>query len=99
MIHRDIKTLADLPFHVAERFPLRAVTDLAVLAAGGVTVAVYPTLASGQVRYILHDCAASLAIVSNRAGAPPPRGGGHRWRTVIEQLYGEGERSAAGLTT
>ena len=118
VIHQNIKTLVDLPFHMAERFPGRAVlrhcrggairqitgsefleqirnvsaglrelglatgdrvaviaesrpewcvSDLAALAAGGVTVPVYPTLTSGQVRYILNDCGATLAIVSNRA--------------------------------
>ena len=117
VINRDIKTLADLPFHIAERLPHRAllrhcrgdrvieisgkefleqirnvsvglrelgvatgdrvaviaesrpewcITDLAVLAAGGITVPVYPTLTSGQVRYILNDCGATVAIVSNR---------------------------------
>jgi long-chain acyl-CoA synthetase len=117
VIQPNIKTLADLPFHIAERFPHRAVlrhcrgdavreisgselveqirnvsvglrdlglttgdrvaviaesrpewcvSDLAVLAAGGLTVPVYPTLTSGQVRYILDDCGASLAVVSNR---------------------------------
>ena len=117
VIHPNIKTVADLPFHIAERFPRRAilrhcrgdsisdisgsefleqvrnvsaglrelglatgervaviaesrpewcVSDLAVLAAGSLTVPVYPTLTSGQVRYILNDCGASLAVVSNR---------------------------------
>ena len=118
MINPNVKTLADLPFHIAGRFPERAIlrhsvgsafidtsghdllervrdlslglgelgvaagdrvavvaesrpewciTDLAVLTAGGVTVPVYPTLTSGQVRYILNDCAATVAVVSNRA--------------------------------
>jgi long-chain acyl-CoA synthetase len=118
VINPNVKTLADLPFHIAGRFPRRAilrhslgdafidtsghdflehvrdlslglgelgvaagdrvaviaesrpqwcVTDLAVLTAGGVTVPVYPTLTSGQVRYILNDCAARVAVVSNRA--------------------------------
>jgi long-chain acyl-CoA synthetase len=117
MIHPNIKRLTDLPFHIAERSPHRAVlrhchgdaireisgrefleqirnvsaglralglatgervaviaesrpewcvSDLAVLTAGGVTVPVYPTLTSGQVRYILNDCGATIAIVSNR---------------------------------
>jgi long-chain acyl-CoA synthetase len=117
MIHPNIKTLADLPFQVAERFPDRAilrhclgdaiseisgsefleqihnlsvglrelglvpgervaviaesrpewcVSDLAVLPAGGVTVPVYPTLTSAQIRNILNDCGATLAVVSNR---------------------------------
>ncbi|MBZ5559970.1 MAG: long-chain fatty acid--CoA ligase [Acidobacteriia bacterium] len=115
---RTVNTLADLPFHIAERFPHRAVlrhcrgdavieksgaelfeqvrdvsfglsefglqagdrvaviaesrpawciTDLAVLAAGGVTVPVYPTLPAGQVCYILNDCGAKIAVVSNHA--------------------------------
>jgi len=51
---------------MAESRPEWCVTDLAVLAAGGVTVPVYSTLTSGQVRYILHDCGASIAVVSNR---------------------------------
>jgi long-chain acyl-CoA synthetase len=118
VIHPNIKTLADLPFHIAERFPHRTVlrhclgdairevtgselleqirsvsaglrelglatggrvaviaesrpewcvSDLAVLTAGGVTVPVYPTLTSAQIRYILNDCSATLAVVSNRA--------------------------------
>ena len=118
LINRNVKTLADLPFHIAGWLPDRAIlrrsvgnayidtsghdflervrdlslglcelgvaagdrvaviaesrpewciTDLAVLTAGGVTVPVYPTLTSGQVRYILKDCAAKVAVVSNRA--------------------------------
>jgi long-chain acyl-CoA synthetase len=112
-----VKTLADLPFHIAARFPHRAVlrhcgsdggieisgreffeqirdvslglsesgldpgdrvaiiaescpqwcgTDLAVLAAGGVTVPVYPTLTAAQVHDILANCGAKIAVVSNR---------------------------------
>ena len=113
----DIRTLADLPFHVMGRFQnatvvgsarggtVRSVTgkeffegvrdlslglsalgmeagervaiiaesrpewlsiDLAVLAAGSVSVPVYPTLAAAQVRYILQDSAAAIAVVSTR---------------------------------
>jgi long-chain acyl-CoA synthetase len=51
---------------IAESRPEWCVSDLAVLAAGSLTVPVYPTLTSGQVRYILNDCRASLAVVSNR---------------------------------
>ena len=40
--------------------------DLAVLAAGAVTVPIYPTLSAAQARYILHDSGARLAIVSTR---------------------------------
>jgi long-chain acyl-CoA synthetase len=117
VIRPDIDTLADLPSHIARRFPDRAVlrqclggairevsgrafleqirnvsaglqalglstgdrvaviaesrpewcvSDLAVLVAGAVAVPVYPTLTSGQVRYILNDCGATFAVVSNR---------------------------------
>ncbi|HET7221061.1 MAG TPA: long-chain fatty acid--CoA ligase, partial [Vicinamibacterales bacterium] len=51
---------------VAESRPDWLITDLAVLAAGGVTVPVYPTLSSTQVRYILADCGAKAAIISTR---------------------------------
>jgi len=113
----DIRTLADLPFHVMGRFQnatvvgsarggtVRSVTgkeffegvrdlslglsalgmeagervaiiaesrpewlsiDLAILAAGAVSVPVYPTLAAAQVRYILQESAAAIAVVSTR---------------------------------
>ena len=113
----DIRTLADLPFHVMGRFQnatvvgsarggtVRSVTgkeffegvrdlslglsalgmeagervaiiaesrpewlsiDLAILAAGAVSVPVYPTLSAAQVRYILQDSAAAIAVVSTR---------------------------------
>jgi long-chain acyl-CoA synthetase len=116
-IDADVKTIADLPFHVMGRFPkplmlgrcrggeivglsskemferIRDISlglrtlgvspgdrvalaaesrtewllcDFAVLAAGGVTVPIYPTLSAEQSRYILHDSGARLAIVSTR---------------------------------
>ena len=51
---------------LAESRPEWLITDLAVLAAGAVTVPVYPTLSSPQVRYILADCGAKAAVVSSR---------------------------------
>jgi long-chain acyl-CoA synthetase len=51
---------------VAESRPEWLITDLAILAAGAVTVPVYPTLSSPQVRYILADCGARAAVVSTR---------------------------------
>jgi long-chain acyl-CoA synthetase len=117
-MNRTVRTLADLPFQIDERFPHRSVlrqcrgdtviemsgkeffeqirdvslglsafgvdpgdrvaviaesrpewcvTDLAVLAAGAVTVPVYPTLTAGQVHDILSSCGATVAVVSNRA--------------------------------
>ena len=49
---------------IAESRPEWLIVDLAVLAAGAVTVPIYPTLSALQVRYILQDSGARLAIVS-----------------------------------
>ena len=49
---------------VAESRPEWIICDLAILAAGGVTVPIYPTLSSAQARYILQDSSARVAIVS-----------------------------------
>jgi long-chain acyl-CoA synthetase len=50
----------------AESRPEWLLCDLAILAAGAVTVPIYPTLSSAQARYILDDSGARLAIVSTR---------------------------------
>ncbi len=42
-----------------------AVADLGLLHAGAVTVALFPTLPAGQVRYALEDCGACAVIVSD----------------------------------
>ena len=202
VINGNIKTLADLPFHIVERFPHRVllrhcrgdaiieisgseffeqirdvsvglrelglatgdrvavvaesrpewcVTDLAVLAAGGVTVPVYPhsrldrfatsSMRSHRSRLRTNSGGTRDALVArpdvialfqeavdsvNATLAPfetikrfaliPSEftiAGGEvtptmkvrrrvvedRWRTVIEQLYEEGERPVAGLRT
>ena len=116
-IDADVKTIADLPFHVMGRFPkpltigrcrgdnvvglssqemferIRDISlglrtlgvapgdriaivsesrlewllcDFAILAAGAVTVPIYPTLSAAQARYILQDSGARVAIVSTR---------------------------------
>jgi long-chain acyl-CoA synthetase len=49
---------------VAESRPDWILCDLAILAAGAITVPIYPTLAASQVRYILQDSGARLAVVS-----------------------------------
>jgi long-chain acyl-CoA synthetase len=51
---------------VSESRPEWICADLAVLAGGGVTVPIYPTLSAAQVRYILEDSGAKIAIVSTR---------------------------------
>lgn len=51
---------------VSESRPEWVLSDLAVLAGGGVTVPIFPTLSSAQARYILQDCGARLAVVSTK---------------------------------
>jgi len=45
--------------------PEWAVADLGIVHAGAVTVALFPTLPAGQVRYALEDSGASVVIVSD----------------------------------
>ena len=52
---------------VSESRPEWILTDLAVTAAGAVTVPIYPTLSAAQARYILQDSGARIAVVSTRA--------------------------------
>src|SRR5205085_4321473 len=40
-----------------------AISDLGILAALGVSVGIYPSLAPSQVSHILRDCGAKLAFV------------------------------------
>jgi long-chain acyl-CoA synthetase len=51
---------------IAESRPEWLISDLGILAAGGVTVPIYPTLSAPQAKYILQDCGAKAAIVSTR---------------------------------
>src|SRR5262245_44940259 len=51
---------------VSESRPEWICADLGVVAGGGVTVPIYPTLSATQVRYILADSGARIAIVSTR---------------------------------
>jgi long-chain acyl-CoA synthetase len=44
-----------------------AVTDLATLGQGAVTVPIYPTLTAPQVRYILDNCEAHVCVLSSAA--------------------------------
>src|SRR5690349_12728484 len=49
---------------MSESRPEWLMTDLALLAAGAVTVPIYPTLTAPQARYILTDSGARMAVVS-----------------------------------
>lgn len=69
---------------VGDGSPAWCATDLAVLATGGVTVPVYPTLTSAQTAHILNDSGARLAVVSNRV--------------QVEKLTGRGARLPALAT-
>ena len=56
--------------HVAllsESRPEWLIADFAILAAGAVTIPIYPTLSAEQVAFILSDSRATLAIVSSPA--------------------------------
>ena len=54
---------------VAESRPEWLFADFAILAAGAVTVPIYPTLAAEQIAYILRDSGVRLAIASNETQA------------------------------
>ena len=41
-------------------------TDYAIIANGGVSVAIYPTLLPSQVSYIINDCGARFIVVENK---------------------------------
>src|SRR5262245_35730023 len=51
---------------MAESRPDWLIVDLAVLVGGAVIVPVYPTISAAQVRYILEDSGARIAVVSTR---------------------------------
>jgi long-chain acyl-CoA synthetase len=51
---------------IAESRPEWLLCDFAILAAGAVTVPIYPTLSAAQAQYILQDSGARLIIVSTR---------------------------------
>ncbi len=52
---------------IAESRPEWVITDLATVAAGGVSVPVYPTQSAGQVEFVLRDCGAKVVVVSGAA--------------------------------
>jgi len=52
---------------ISESRPEWVILDLAALAAGGVTVPVYPTQSAGQVEFVLRDSGAKAAVVAGLA--------------------------------
>jgi long-chain acyl-CoA synthetase len=50
---------------LSENRPAWTMTDLATLCAGGLTVPIYTTLVSEQIRYIIDDSDAAIVVVSN----------------------------------
>lgn len=87
--------------------PEWALADLAILHAGAVDVALFPTLPEGQVSYCLKDSGASLVIVSDEVQLQkvlPWAGGGRGWRgergrRVIIMDPPTGAGAAPGLLT
>ncbi len=78
---------------ISENRPEWAVADLAVLHAGGVSVALFPTLPAEQVVYSLDDSEASLVIVSSEKQLNKVlkwQGGGDGKRLII-MMDGEGD--------
>ena len=51
---------------LSESRPEWILADLAIVTGGGVTVPIYPTLSAAQVKYILEDSGARIAIVSTK---------------------------------
>jgi long-chain acyl-CoA synthetase len=66
---------------ICESRPEWVIADLAILTAGAITVPVYPTQSAAQVRYILQDAGAKVAIVSNAAQVDKLR---QVWKDVPE---------------
>jgi len=50
---------------LSENRPEWIISDLAILAFGGITVPIYPTLTAGQIKYIINDSDAKVVIFSN----------------------------------
>jgi len=71
---------------VSENRPEWILSDLGIQFAGGITVPVYPTLPAEQVRYLLRDSGAKVALVSTNDQAAKVNG--VRRETAIEQIAG-----------
>jgi len=51
---------------IAERRPVWAIADIAILHIGAINVAIFPTLPAGQVEYIVADSGSKIIVVSDR---------------------------------
>jgi long-chain acyl-CoA synthetase len=79
-----------------------ALTDLAVLGVGAVTVPIYPTLTVPQVRDLLANCEATLLVVSTAAQLDKARSAVSglafvRGLIAMDPAPGPGEHALAGL--
>ena len=79
---------------VSESRPEWILTDLAVTAAGGVTVPVYPTLSAAQARYILSDSGARIAVVSTMEQLEKVQAVRHQLTAIAAVILMEGPAEA-----
>jgi long-chain acyl-CoA synthetase len=83
---------------LSENRPAWTMTDFATLTAGGLTVPIYTTLVSDQIRYIVDDSDASIVVVSNAdqwKKIEPLRAG----LTKVEHYITFAETAPAGVLT
>lgn len=85
---------------MSESRPEWVLSDLAILAAGAVTVPIYPTLSSVQARYILQDSGAKIALVSTREQLDKIQGVRHLLPTLeTVAVMDAGVERAASVTS
>ena len=84
---------------ISESRPEWLLCDLAILAAGAVTVPIYPTLSAAQARYVLDDSGARLAIVSTRPQLEKVQEVRHQLRALETVALMDGGGAAADTTS
>lgn len=85
---------------ISENRPEWAIADLAIMHIGAVVVAMFPTLPTGQVRYIVADSGSEIMIVSDRkqlAKALKVKGGLPELRIVTMDCPAEATRDVMTL--
>jgi long-chain acyl-CoA synthetase len=83
---------------LSENRPEWTMTDLATLCAGGLTVPIYTTLVPEQIRYIIDDSDATVAVVSNAdhwKKIEPLR----PWLTKVKHYITFADEAPAGVLT